>query len=525
MSRHKHINTNDRRNFLRKMIGAGCAALSLTPFLSTLTTLGAINASASASRPIYSVANPSDYKALVALVCIMLSGGNDSFNMLVPSGDNGGSSGQGEYKEYIEKRGNMKLEQEDPDSDDLTDRILNPLSNDHLERQFSVHPSMPKIQALFNGTSENNYQDRHLSFIANVGTLLKKEYTLSDYQKNEYRPYNLFSHSDQIKSWHTGLPQGFGTTGWGGRIADILKGNNTNKRISMNIALDGTNVFQQGTMVNEYIVNRTGGGSIKLYHSNGDNSSFYDSLKLATTDSIMSNHYQNILEQAAANQIFNAKDKSNDFYNTITDTTFTTDYFPNSRLGEQLEMVAKTIKANTENTPLNGFTNQIFMVTLGGFDNHNLLLKNHSANMKELDDALYSFYRALGEIGLLNQVTTFTMSDFARTLRSNGDGTDHAWGGHHFVMGGAVDGGKIFGKYPDLANNNLDIGGGRFIPEVSCDEYFADLALWFGDNGTGANGYSSLTYQKLKDILPNIESFIPEMLNQVANTDRLGLFV
>jgi len=190
MSKHKHINTKERRNFLKKMVGAGCASLTLTPFLSTVTNLGLLNAAAAANRPIYSLANPSDYKALV---CIMLSGGNDSFNMLVPYD-------QTSYDHYKQRRGGVYNAATNPsgialERDDL--RPLNTVLPDPDGKQYAVHPQMPRIEGLFN-------DERALSFIANVGTLTEPGLNFTTYKNNTIsRPYNLFSHSDQIKSWHT----------------------------------------------------------------------------------------------------------------------------------------------------------------------------------------------------------------------------------------------------------------------------------------------------------------------------------
>ena len=490
MGIHKHINIHDRRNFLKNMVGAGCASLTLSPFLSTITNLNLLNAAASANQKIYA---PSNYKALV---CVMLSGGNDSYNMLVPSGDSADFGS--EYDEYKEARSTIALPQSD-----LID--LNPITIDPMGRQFGLHKNLPRIQSLFNGTPENNFEDRHLSFIANVGTLTEQGLTVNSYNDgSKSKPYQLFSHSDQSESWQTGIADGFGTTGWGGRIADILMENNTNQDISMNIALDGVNVFQRGNKVTEYVIQAaTTGGSVKLYDS--DTSKFYDSVKMATTDSILDVGYQNILEKAYSNEIKKAKANSSDFYLAISESNLTT-IFPETSLGRQLKMVAKTI-ANRNNLG-GGFTNQTFFVNLKGFDSHDNLLAEQSSLFKQLDEALYSFYQALIEIDLLNQVTTFTMSDFARTLRSNGDGTDHAWGGHHFVMGGDVNGGQIFGEYPRLnEDSTYNIGQGRMIPTTSCDEYFADLALWFGASTAD-----------LDTILPNLNRF------EYNVNDGLGLF-
>jgi len=472
------------------MVGAGCASLTATPLLSTITNLSLLNASASANRSIYAMNNPSNYKALV---CIMLFGGNDSFNMLVPYD-------QTSYDHYKQRRGEVYDVATNPSGIALERNKLHQLDTvlpSPDGKQYAVHPNMPKIAGLFN-------DERTLSFIANVGTLTHPGLNSSNYA-NANLPYNLFSHIDQAKTWQTGIAEGFGKTGWGGRIADKLQSNNSNESISMNISVNGLNFFQSGEEVSEYVITRSGGGSVKLYHSDEEEGTLYDSLHMSTMDNIFDVEYHNILEKAYKNQIVKSKENSNSFYRAINGYELDT-VFPNTGIGRQLEMVAKTIANRYEIGA--GFTNQTFFVSMDGFDTHNNLLDKHGTLLSSLDEALYNFYLTLSDLGVLNQVTTFTMSDFARTLNTNGDGSDHAWGGHHFVMGGAVNGGKIFGEYPDLANNNFDIGGGRFIPTISCDQYFADLACWFGGES------------HIDTILPNLYRFDYDI-----NAGGLGLFV
>jgi len=259
----------------------------------------------------------------------------------------------------------------------------------------------------------------------------------------------------------------------------------------MNISLDGTNVFQRGNTIQEYAIEPRGSGSVAI--NNSTNMGLYQSLKRQTLDNLLDINYQNILETAYAHSITGSKESSLEFSTAIENGTALTTVFAEDDLSEQLNMVAKTIAARDD---LN-VTNQTFFVLLRGFDTHDNFLLEHGELMGILDTGLKSFYDALVELEVENDVTTFTISDFSRKLVSNGNGSDHAWGGHTLVMGGAVSGQKIYGQYPDLyLGNSLDVGDGRLIPTISCDEYFAELALWFGASA------SDLEY-----ILPNIGNF------------------
>ncbi len=449
----------NRRDFL-STLGLGCASVGATTLLSGITNMGLLNAAAAANRPVYQA---NGYKALV---CVLLSGGNDSYNMLIPSGND-------EYGEYANVRTNLKIAQEEL-------LPLNPLNPDG--KSYGLHPSMTNIQTMF--------EAGNLAFIANVGALVEPT-TLTSFNTGNNLPLGLFSHSDQRTHWQTSVPQDRAALGWGGRLADILYTNNANQNISMNISLDGINVFQRGNNVQSFSIKPTGSGSITL---NGiTNNGFYQSLKRQTLDNLLDVNYQNILETAYANSVTGSKNNSLEFSAAITNGTPITTTFADEKLSERLNMVAKTIAARD----ILNVSNQTFFVQLGGFDTHDNIIADHATLMSKLDAALKSFYDALVELGVENDVTTFTISDFSRKLVSNGDGSDHAWGGHAIVMGGAVTGQKIYGQYPDLyLGNSLDTGNGRIIPTTSCDEYFAELALWFGASPSD-----------LDQIFPNINNF------------------
>jgi len=455
---HKHY---DRRSFLGRL-GLGCASIGATSLLSGITNMGLANAAALANQPFIPQAN--DYKALV---CILLSGGNDSYNMLIPEGDK-------EYADYERVRTNLSIPQ-----DDLLS--INPINSDG--KTYGLHPNLQKIKKLFD--------DKNLAFAANVGTLIEPV-TLSSFNRGGKLPLGLFSHSDQRNHWQTSLPQNRNVNGWGGRLLEALYPTKTDRSVSMNISLDGINLFQQGDSINSYIINYKDDGATLL--NQYDNPSFYQTLKRQTLDSLLETEYTNILQRAYTNTIVNSKSNSFDFNAALaTGRSLDNITFEEDNLSLRLRMVAKTIAARTE---LN-VSRQTFFVQLGGFDTHDDFLEDHGNLMTYLADGLSSFYEALVELGVENQVTTFTISDFARKLVSNGNGSDHAWGGNAIVMGGAVKGKQIYGQYPDLyLGNPLDAGTGRIIPTTSCDEYFAELALWFGASSGD-----------LHHILPNIGNF------------------
>ncbi len=456
MGKHTH----NRRDFLSKICG-GCAALGATTLLSGITNMGLLNAAAAANAPL--VRPPGSYKALV---CILLAGGNDSYNMLVPRGTD-------EYNEYATIRTNLALDQADL-------LPINPLNPDGKE--YGLHPNLSNIQNLF--------ETGKAAFVANIGALVEPT-TKANYQDDINLPLGLFSHFDQTQHWQTSVPQSIDSLGWGGRLADILYMNNANQNISMNISLSGVNLYQCGNNVQEYAIQNTGTGSVAI--NGASNTNFYNTLKRQTLDNILDETYQNILETAYGNSISDSKSSSIEFGAAIASGTPFSTNFGADRLSLNLEMVAKTIAARDQL----GMTNQIFFISMPGFDTHDNFMSGHGGLMANLDDAIQKFYDTMVELGLEDNVVTFTMSDFARKLISNGNGSDHAWGGHALMLGGPVNGQKIYGEYPDLyVNNSLDIGAGRIIPTTSCDEYFAELALWFGAS-------SSDLYQ----VLPNITNF------------------
>ena len=458
-------NNINRRKFLNK-IGLGCAHVGAVSFLSGMTNMGLLQAAASANRS-WVTATPANgnYKALV---CILLSGGNDSFNMLVPKDNDS-------YSDYAASRTNLAIDQ-------AALLGINPI-NISGGKEFGLHPSMPKIQQLF--------ETEKLSFVSNVGALVRPT-SMSDYLATQDLPVGLYSHSDQVNHWQTSVPNERNALGWGGRLADILHSNNSNQDISMNISLNGHNLFQRGNQILPYTASTNENGSTLLNRST--NSGFYETLKRETVDNIIELNYSNALEQAYAGVVSNSLSNSVEFDSAINNgTTLNTVFDEEDQLQKQLKMAARIMAARNN---LN-VSNQTFYIQLGGFDAHDNNLEEHATLLARLDDALENFQLAIEELGLEDNVTTFTISDFGRKLVSNGDGSDHAWGGNAIVMGAAVSGKQIIGEYPDLyLGNSIDTGGGRLIPTTSTDEFYAELALWFGASESD-----------LTNIFPNLSNF------------------
>ncbi|MEM1321225.1 MAG: DUF1501 domain-containing protein [Bacteroidota bacterium] len=450
----------------RKFLGtASCAAIGTTTFFSTLFNLGMANAAAGRTAKLATTTGSGNYKALV---CILLAGGNDSFNMLVPTES-------GAYAAYATTRSNLALAQN-------TLLGLNPLVGN--QPSLGLHPSMPEVQQLFNSG--------RLALVSNVGTLVEPT-TKAQYESGGVRvPLGLFSHSDQIQQWQTSVPQSRSAYGWGGRMADILHSMNANQNISMNISLSGRNIFQSGNSVAEYTIRPEGTGSVGIEGYGNGNGDLLEQVKTTAINSLMEQQYTDIFRKSYADVIKNSQSTHELFSTAVGGVNLSTTFSP-SYLSQSLNMVAKTIAARSS---LN-VCRQTFFITFGGWDHHDEVLNAQTQMLAVVSRALNEFNNAMNELGVADDVTTFTISDFGRTLTSNGNGTDHAWGGNAMVMGGKVNGGQIYGTYPDLAlNSSLDVGNGVLIPTLSTDEYFAELAQWFGVSNTD-----------LQNIFPNILNF------------------
>ncbi len=448
-----NINTLGRRRFVKQM---SCAAIGSTTFLNTLINLKTMNAAAMSNS---AVAAGGNYKALV---CLLLGGGNDSFNMLVPTDTT-------TYNEYATTRSNMAIPQSE----------LLPLNGTTL----GLHPSLTNIQSLYNANK--------VAFISNVGTLVEPTNKTQFYNESVDLPLGLYSHSDQVQQWQTSVPHERSNIGWGGKAADLLNSMNTNANISMNISLNGANVYQRGNNTVEYTIDPYN-GSLGIHGYGGSNT--LEQIKTNSTDNMIQAAYADIFKKTYVDVIKVSRDAHLEFSSAIEGVSpFSTVTFSDNDFSQSFHMIAKSIAArNTLN-----FARQIFFVELDGFDMHDELLNAHTEAMTLINDALHEFNLAMEELGTADCVTTFTMSEFSRTLTSNGNGTDHAWGANVMVMGGAVNGGSIYGTYPSLVlDGPAEVGGGVLIPDISTDEYFTELALWFGVSPTD-----------LSILFPNIGNF------------------
>ena len=449
--------TIDRRRFLSD---AGCAALGTTTLFSTMINMKAIAAAALDKNP--SPKSGGDYKALV---CILLAGGMDSHNVLTPRGEN-------EHAEYVNTRFNLAI----PKSQVL------PLNHGGQGgKQYGVHPNMPEVQELFNSGKA--------AFVANVGTLIQPT-TKEQYQGNGHPlPVGLFSHSDQIMHWQTGRPGERASHGWGGRMADLIQSMNTNQNLSMNFSLSGRNQFQSGQQTVDFSIKTNGSVGIDGF----DNDNSYHTLRNAAINNMLEAEYQDVFEETYINTLKGSAEGSVQFQEAINNLEDFNTTFSDTRLSDQLKMVAKVIAARQEL----GFSRQTFFINYGGWDHHDGVLEKQAEKLPILSAALGEFNAAMEELGTGSNVTTFTISDFGRTLTSNGNGSDHAWGGNALVVGGGLNGGEIYGDYPSLElDSDRMLRRGRLIPSVSAAEYLAELALWFGVSPSDVN-----------DILPDLPNF------------------
>jgi uncharacterized protein (DUF1501 family) len=461
-----HVN---RRDFLRRSI---CAALGGASLYSALGNLRLVAAAANARRYAFT-----DYKALV---CVFLYGGNDSFNTIVPV------SGQART-DYESSRGDLALA-----AADLA--ALTPAAGGG-PANYGVHPAMTEVAGLFNAGKT--------AIVANVGSLLYP-ITQSQYQNGGVpTPPQLFSHSDQSSQWQTSRPDDANANGWGGRIADLLYTANAGQ-IPMSITLGGGNLFQRGAIVNPYAMNSSGvtrlsysdDGPDAWILSGNDNAAgaaAYDAL-------IASGTQTHVFERAFADAATRSITNYRIIDAALGDPPTWTTPFQDTDLGNQLQMVARLIGARGAL----GMSRQVFFVSAGNYDTHSAQSSNQQDNLTQLSQALKAFYDATVQLGVADSVTAFTASDFGRSLAVNSSGTDHGWGGHHVVVGGAVSGQRFYGTMPSLAryddanpaSNPDDTGYGQIIPTLAVDQYAATLARWFGVDGSG-----------IADVFPNLGRF------------------
>ena len=399
-----------------------------------------------------------------ALVNVFLFGGNDGYNMLVPTT-------QSKYDSYSAARLNLAV----PQNQLLA---LNGIADDGAA--YGAHPSCAELKDLFNSNKA--------ALMSNVGSLTFPT-VRADYLADRVPP-RLFSHNDQQDQWQTAHPDVNDPTGWAGRIADVLSGANGSSELPLNVSIAGANLLQRGTSTNAFSLSASGAQQLNQLAATGGSAnlrSSFDQILALNNSHIFERSYSDTLDRGIR-------------LNALLDTAlksapaFTTAFPANNSLAAQLQTVAKLISIRDTL----GAKRQIFFVSLGGFDTHDAQAADHPVLLQRLSQALQAFYSATVELGIDSRVTSFTSSDFGRSLTINGNGTDHGWSNHQWVVGGAVNGAKIYGMPPSLIpNSSDDTVGGRFIPSSAVDQYGATLAKWFGVSD------SNMSY-----VFPNIGRFV-----------------
>ncbi len=464
-----HTQNPGRRAFLQR-----CAQLSLSGTALPM----ALNLAAMSEAAAFTA---TDYKALV---CVFLYGANDYANTVVTYDDasynlysaiRGGGAGQSAGGIALAKAA-------------LTPTLLVPTTPLPNGRQYALHPSMTGLAGLFN--------QGKAAVQLNVGPLIvpltKAQYQSAD-RKTYPLPPKLFSHNDQQSIWMSSSPEG-STIGWGGNLGDLAMSSNGNSLFSC-ISVTSNAVFLWGDSALQYQVSTGGAVAINGVKNNVFGSS---AVKTALT-TLVQQPRTNLLENEYNRVTARAVGAESQITTALSGVSLTTAFPTNNSLADQLKMVARLIAAR--NTL--GNKRQVFMVSLGGFDLHDNLIAQHPTLLARVSEAMTAFYNATVELGVADKVTSFTASDFGRTLASNGDGSDHGWGSHHFVVGGAVKGAAFYGTPPPVSVGNTSapddqwhVGQGRLLPTTSVDQYAATLAQWFGVADT-----------ELAGILPNLKHF------------------
>jgi len=492
---HKPISTHkidfSRREFLLNASLMSAAGSVAAPFA---LNMFAMNVAAAAPFPTYK-----------ALVCVYLGGGNDHNNTVIAT-DPASWTG---YQNARNVGGTASIALPyGALTTDMVNTAITPATT-QAGRTFALHPAMGAMKTLFGNT--------RAAVVANVGPLLEPIASRTAYNAlpGNRKPANLFSHNDQTAQWHTTNPAK-PLYGWGGSMADIFKANSVNTSPNFtNMSFAGNTVFLAGETLNQYQINTNGtaqpiGGITNpttLFGTTG----FLEPIIKNTTPvsgNVFEIEHAKVVERALA-----AESALNSVMTAFPATTVPQYTNPNNpaqlrdnSLAKQLQTVSRIIAGRN----ILGANRQVFFVSMGGFDTHDGQAPSHAdlmARLAHAADYLNTTLVGLSGGDMSNNVTLFTASDFGRTLTSNGDGTDHGWGSHHFVVGGAVNGGDIYGTYPktfvststdpmNAAHNPLDVGSGNFIPQISVDQYAATLAKWFG-----------LTTGEINSIFPNLVNF------------------
>jgi uncharacterized protein (DUF1501 family) len=452
-----------RRDFLRTTCCSAAAGMAAASF----SRFGVVNALAQ---------NATDYKALV---CVFLFGGNDSNNMVIPYSSSG-------YALYKQGRSVLALPQAQ----------LLPINPPSAGAPFAFHPQFKGLQSLFNSNQ--------LAVLANVGTLVQPT-TRSQFQNNQgVVPINLFSHADQQAQMQTATLDKVADTGWAGRVADKLQSTYPSNFPTI-ISLAGSNIFCEGLVARA--IESSGDPTTPL---DGFDSSTDSSNRMSALQSLLTFDTGLTLIQSASGTTTNAINDSKTLAAALAGEKPLVTQFPqNSYLAQQLQQVAQIIGVRSAL----GIQRQIFFVHLDGFDTHSDQIAQQNSLYADLSASLSAFYQATTELGVASQVTTFTLSDFGRTLQPDStNGSDHAWGSHHLIMGGAIKGGDFYGTFPDLTLNGPDdaTSEGRWVPTTSLDQYAATMAQWFG-----------VAPADLPSIFPNLANFTTPTLGMMGTKAKL----
>ena len=442
-------NQTSRRAFLQRASMLSLAGVA-TPWAINLAAMGEAAAATAA-----------DYKALV---CIFLYGGNDYGNTLVPY-DNS------RYALYQGMRPSLAYTQAALAPTLLTPNVALPAG-----LQYALAPELGPLLPLFNANQ--------LAVMLNVGTLVQPTTKAQYTARSVPLPPKLFSHNDQQSVWQSSAPEG-AASGWGGRMGDLFQSGNGNATFTC-VNVSGNAVFLSGRSAVQYQVSPSGpvalnGVKAPLFGSTACSAALR-TLVTAPSSHLFENEYTRIMSRSlSAGDALTAALAGGRAISTV---------FPaGNSLADQLKLVARMISTAAEV----GAKRQVFFVSLGGFDTHDGLAAIHPGLLTKVADAMSAFHAATVELGVASQVTSFTASDFGRTLTAN-DGSDHGWGSMHFMLGGAVSGGRYYGTPPAVANNGPDdVGQGRLLPSTSVDQYAATLGKWFG-----------LSDSDLLTVLPNL---------------------
>ncbi|MBI5924284.1 MAG: DUF1501 domain-containing protein [Aquabacterium sp.] len=453
---------SSRRAFLRRA-GALSMLGSAAPWAFNLAAMADAAAASSSSN---------DYKALV---CVFLQGGNDQANTLIPFDTPS-------YLRYSAARPTLAVTQASLQATALTPAQALPDA-----RQMALAPALAPIKPYFDMGK--------LAVLLNIGPLVQPT-TLDDFRARRLPlPPKLFSHNDQQSVWQSHAHEG-AQSGWGGRMGDLfMSGNGKAAFTCVNMA--GNAVFLSGDQSTPYTLDLAGPAPLRAADGLMYGSAACSELFRRVVTQPGSTH---VMAQMHARTMSRAVEAQAELSAALAGVQpMSTSFTAGNRLAAQLKMVARMVAARGQL----GLSRQVFFVMLGGFDLHDNLGSQHPVLLGQVADALKSFADATNELGVADRVTTFTASDFGRTLSSNGDGSDHGWGSHHLVLGGAVQGGRFYGALPDAGLNGAqDIGQGRLLPTMAVDQLAGALANWMGVSGVDQRAL----------IAPHLSSFDPQVL-------------